>query len=60
MTNELILEHKCFCESKLYKIYTYLLQNRNIMQLLLKNSQNSIARETNIIFKNEKRKMKYI
>ncbi len=30
------------------------------MQLLLKNSQNSIARETNIIFKNEKRKMKYI
>jgi len=30
------------------------------MQLLLKNSQNSIAREINIIFKNEKRKMKYM
>ena len=30
------------------------------MKLLLKNSQNSIARETNIIFKNEKRIMKYI
>ncbi|MGI9009624.1 MAG: hypothetical protein ACR2F1_00350 [Nitrososphaeraceae archaeon] len=30
------------------------------MQLLLKNSQNSIVRETNIILKNEKRKMKYM
>ena len=30
------------------------------MQLLLKNSQNSIARETNIILKNEKIKMKYM
>ena len=30
------------------------------MQFLLKNSQNSIVRETNIILKNEKRKMKYM